>query len=188
MILVTGATGTNGRFVVQALLAASVRVRAMVQDSSRAMDLQRAGAELVAADFDQPGTLDAALAGVDGCLLLSAVDKQLDERETRFVKRATKAPGSLVHFWPPAWRRRTDDHGQQPALHVYPAKRHQSTRRSRRRPQQVLVGEPRRTPRDQRIPAGLRGSQVLEIEKGLCRRAVAPSDRLPRERLSIDPP
>jgi hypothetical protein len=85
-----GATGTNGRFVVQALLAASVRVRAMVQDSSRAMDLQRAGAELVAADFDQPGTLDAALAGVDGCLLLSAVDKQLVERETRFVKRATK--------------------------------------------------------------------------------------------------
>jgi uncharacterized protein YbjT (DUF2867 family) len=54
------------------------------------MDLQRAGAELVAADFDQPGTLDAALAGVDGCLLLSAVDKQLVERETRFVKRATK--------------------------------------------------------------------------------------------------
>jgi hypothetical protein len=39
-----------------------------------------------------------------------------------------------------------------------------------------------------RIPAGLRGSQVLEIEKGLCRRAVALSDRLPRERLSIDPP
>jgi NAD(P)H-binding len=84
-----GATGTNGRFVVP-LLAASVRVRAMVQDSSRAMDLQRAGAELVAADVDQPGTLDAALAGVDGCLLLSAVDKQLVERETRFVKRATK--------------------------------------------------------------------------------------------------
>jgi uncharacterized protein YbjT (DUF2867 family) len=91
MILVTGATGTNGRFVVQALLAASVRVRALVQDSSRATDLQRAGAELVFADFDQPGTLDAALAGVERCLLLSAVDKRLVERETRFVERATKA-------------------------------------------------------------------------------------------------
>ena len=91
MILVTGATGTNGRVVVQALLAESVRVRALVQDSSRATDLQRAGAELVVADFDQPGTLDAALAGVERCLLLSAVDKQLVERETRFVERATKA-------------------------------------------------------------------------------------------------
>jgi uncharacterized protein YbjT (DUF2867 family) len=91
MLLVTGATGTNGRFVVQTLLAARVRVRALVQDSSRATDLQRAGAELVVADFDQPGTLDAALAGVERCLLLSAVDKQLVERETRFVERATKA-------------------------------------------------------------------------------------------------
>jgi uncharacterized protein YbjT (DUF2867 family) len=91
MLLVTGATGTNGRFVVQTLLAARVRVRALVQDSSRATDLQRAGAELVVADFDQPGTLDAALAGVEGCLLLSAVDQQLVERETRFVERATKA-------------------------------------------------------------------------------------------------
>jgi uncharacterized protein YbjT (DUF2867 family) len=91
MLLVTGATGTNGRFVVQTLLAARVRVRALVQDSSRATDLQRAGAELVVADFDQPGTLDAALAGVERCLLLSAVDKRLVERETRFVERATKA-------------------------------------------------------------------------------------------------
>jgi uncharacterized protein YbjT (DUF2867 family) len=46
----------------------------MVQDSSRAADLKRAGAELVVADFDRPDTLDAALAGVRRSLLLSAVD------------------------------------------------------------------------------------------------------------------
>jgi len=68
MIVVTGATGTNGRLVVQALLAAGVRVRAMVQDASRATDLQRAGAELVVADFDRPDTLGAALAGVERSL------------------------------------------------------------------------------------------------------------------------
>jgi len=36
-------TGTNGRLVVQALRSASVRVRALVQDSSRAEDLAVAG-------------------------------------------------------------------------------------------------------------------------------------------------
>jgi uncharacterized protein YbjT (DUF2867 family) len=91
MILVTGATGTNGRLVVQALLAAGVRVRAMVQDASRATDLQRAGAELVVADFDRPDTLDAALAGAERSLLLSAVDWRLVEREARFVERARQA-------------------------------------------------------------------------------------------------
>ena len=88
MILVTGATGTNGRLVVQALLAAGARVRAMVQDSSRAANLARAGAELAVADFDRAETLDRALAGVERSLLLSAVDQRLVERETRFVERA----------------------------------------------------------------------------------------------------
>jgi hypothetical protein len=37
MILVTGATGTNRRLVVLALLAAGVHIRAMVQDSSQAV-------------------------------------------------------------------------------------------------------------------------------------------------------
>jgi len=96
MILVTGATGTNGRLVVQALRAAGVPVRAMVQDSSRATDLQRAGAHVIVADFDQPNTLDAALAGAERCLLLSAVDTRLVERETRFVERARKA--KLAHL------------------------------------------------------------------------------------------
>jgi uncharacterized protein YbjT (DUF2867 family) len=88
MILVTRATGTNGRLVVQALLAAGMQVRAMVQDPSKATDLERAGAELVVADFDRPDTVDAALAGVERSLLLSAVDQQLVVRETRFVERA----------------------------------------------------------------------------------------------------
>jgi uncharacterized protein YbjT (DUF2867 family) len=91
MILVTGATGTNGRLVVQVLLAAGARVRAMVQDPSRAADLQRAGAELAGADFDRPETLDAALVGVERSLLRSAVDQRLVERETRFVERAKRA-------------------------------------------------------------------------------------------------
>jgi uncharacterized protein YbjT (DUF2867 family) len=91
MILVTGATGTNGRLVVDALLAGGASVRAMVQNRAKAADLQQAGADVVVADFDKPQTLDAALAGVERALLLSAVDERLVEREARFVERARKA-------------------------------------------------------------------------------------------------
>ena len=43
MILVTGATGTNGRLVVELLLRAGAAVRAMVQSTSKAADLAQAG-------------------------------------------------------------------------------------------------------------------------------------------------
>jgi uncharacterized protein YbjT (DUF2867 family) len=91
MILITGATGTNGRLVVHALLTAGRPVRAMVQDPTRAGDLRQAGAQLVRADFDTADSLDAALAGVERALLLSPVDQRLVERETRFVERAQRA-------------------------------------------------------------------------------------------------
>src|SRR2546422_259154 len=90
MILVTGATGTNGRLIVKALLQAGAPVRAMVQDPARAADLRQDGAELVVADFDRPHTLVAALSGVERSLLLSAVDERLVEREARFVETAKK--------------------------------------------------------------------------------------------------
>jgi uncharacterized protein YbjT (DUF2867 family) len=91
MILVTGATGTNGRVAVQFLLRAGTAVRAMVQNTAKAADLAQAGAQVVAADFDTPETLRAALEGVERCLLLSAVDQRLVEREARFVEAAKKA-------------------------------------------------------------------------------------------------
>src|SRR5262249_12857688 len=91
VILVTGATGTNGHLVVNALLQAGQPVRAMVQAPGRAGDLRQAGAQLIAADFDRAETLDTALAGVERALLLSPVDVKLVERETRFVERARKA-------------------------------------------------------------------------------------------------
>jgi uncharacterized protein YbjT (DUF2867 family) len=91
MILVTGATGTNGRLVVELLLRAGAAVRAMVQSTAKAADLAQAGAQVVAADFDKPETLRAALGGVERCLLLSAVDQRLVEREARFVEAAKNA-------------------------------------------------------------------------------------------------
>jgi len=91
MILVTGATGTNGRLVVDALRRAGAEVRAMVQSQARSAGLADAEAEIVTADFDKPATLTTALAGVERALLLSAVDERLVEREARFVEAARKA-------------------------------------------------------------------------------------------------
>jgi uncharacterized protein YbjT (DUF2867 family) len=91
MILVSGATGTNGRLVVQLLLRAGAAVRAMVQSTAKAGDLAQAGAQVVAADFEKPETLRVALEGVERCLLLSAVDQRLVEREARFVEAAKQA-------------------------------------------------------------------------------------------------
>jgi uncharacterized protein YbjT (DUF2867 family) len=64
VILVVGATGQLGSLVVRRLRAEGTQVRAMVRDPASADDLAATGAELVVADLDRPGTLDAALEGV----------------------------------------------------------------------------------------------------------------------------
>lgn len=55
MILVTGATGSVGRHVVDGLLKESVRVRAVTRDPARAA--LPAAVEVVAGDLDHPGEL-----------------------------------------------------------------------------------------------------------------------------------
>jgi uncharacterized protein YbjT (DUF2867 family) len=76
MILVVGATGTNGREVVRRLVAAGQRVRAMVRNLSKAADLPSENVELVQGDLESPGSLDAALAGVERAFFVSAVDRR----------------------------------------------------------------------------------------------------------------
>jgi (4-alkanoyl-5-oxo-2,5-dihydrofuran-3-yl)methyl phosphate reductase len=88
MILVAGATGTVGREVVAQLLAAGERVRAMTRDPSRAkLD---AKVEVVAADLDQPETLEKALAGVDRVFALSA-GPELGVHDANLARAAKKA-------------------------------------------------------------------------------------------------
>jgi uncharacterized protein YbjT (DUF2867 family) len=76
MILVLGATGTNGREVVRRLSAAGQRVRAMVRNPSKAGDLPSENVELVPGDLDDPRSLDAALAGVDRAFFVASVDRR----------------------------------------------------------------------------------------------------------------
>ncbi|MEU3776536.1 NmrA/HSCARG family protein [Streptomyces sp. NPDC032472] len=66
-IAVTGATGAQGGATTRALIAAGHRVRALTRqpDAPAADALRRLGAEVCRADFDDRGSLDAALAGAD---------------------------------------------------------------------------------------------------------------------------
>lgn len=71
---VTGASGQLGRLVVAALAAraGAESVAAIVRDPVRAAGLFPEGVTVRQGDYDQPATLDAALAGAERVLLISS--------------------------------------------------------------------------------------------------------------------
>jgi uncharacterized protein YbjT (DUF2867 family) len=69
MILVTGATGTIGTRLVPQLVAKGAAVRAMTRDPAR---LAAVAIDVVRGDYNDPGSLAAAVAGVDVIFLLTA--------------------------------------------------------------------------------------------------------------------
>jgi uncharacterized protein YbjT (DUF2867 family) len=74
MILVVGATGTNGKEVVTRLSAAGQSVRALVRDPAKATDLDLPNVELARGDLGNPASLAAALVGVEQAFIVTAVD------------------------------------------------------------------------------------------------------------------
>lgn len=64
-LLVTGATGKVGSRLVHHLAQRGERVRALVRDAERAASLRQPNVELVVGDLQQPGSLAAAVTGVD---------------------------------------------------------------------------------------------------------------------------
>lgn len=90
-LLVTGAAGQLGRRVVELLLDAKAgRVVAGTRDPSKCDDLAKRGAIVRRVDFDEPGTLSDAIAGVDRVLLISTDALQPGERG-RQHRRAIEA-------------------------------------------------------------------------------------------------
>jgi len=69
-ILVTGATGTIGRHVVEGLLAAGRRVRAADVDTTRIREVLGDAVEPVRLDFTDPSTWEEAYAGVEVMFLM----------------------------------------------------------------------------------------------------------------------
>jgi uncharacterized protein YbjT (DUF2867 family) len=74
MILVTGATGTVGRHVVQLLTDRGVATRALTRDPSRVAPASTPGGglDVVRGDFDDPASLKPAVEGVTTLFLLTA--------------------------------------------------------------------------------------------------------------------
>ena len=91
MILVVGANGRIGTAVVQALLAKSQQVRAMVRDPQRSKITEGPNVELVVADLAKPDTWEAATKGVEKIFLLSPESDQMADLHGRFADAAKRA-------------------------------------------------------------------------------------------------
>jgi uncharacterized protein YbjT (DUF2867 family) len=90
MILVTGATGTNGRELVDELKKRRVPFRAMLRDANK-RSLLPEGVEIVEGDFAKPDTVARALDGVDHAFLVSPSSEQSGELEKSFIAAAKNA-------------------------------------------------------------------------------------------------
>lgn len=102
-IVVTGATGTLGRLVVETLLrrgAPASRIVATGRNVAGIKDLADRGVAVRRADFADPDSLAAAFAGADKLLLISAsipVDERLANHR-RAIDAALAAGVSLVAY------------------------------------------------------------------------------------------
>jgi uncharacterized protein YbjT (DUF2867 family) len=108
IIAVVGATGAQGGGLVRAILAdkqGPFRARALTRDvnSDKAKALAKAGAEVVAADIDDPKSLDRAFAGAYGAFLVTFFWAHFSpERETaeaRSMAQAAKRAGLQHVIW-----------------------------------------------------------------------------------------
>jgi uncharacterized protein YbjT (DUF2867 family) len=108
IIAVVGATGAQGGGLVRAILAdkkGPFRARALTRDvnSEKAKALAKAGAEVVAADIDDPKSLDRAFDGAYGAFLVTFFWAHFSpERETaeaRSMAQAAKRAGLQHVIW-----------------------------------------------------------------------------------------
>ena len=92
MILVTGATGLNGKELLHVLSAKGVAVRALVRNPARAEAIATLpNVEIVQGDMAHPETLAAGLRGVDRAMLISSSDPMMLDVQTNFIDAARQA-------------------------------------------------------------------------------------------------
>lgn len=89
MILITGSTGLTGSAVVREFVRQSRPVRAMVRNPLKSRAWTAApGVQTVEADLLAPGTLDAALDGIDTVVLISSADDRMVEAQGNLIDAA----------------------------------------------------------------------------------------------------
>jgi NAD(P)H dehydrogenase (quinone) len=107
-LLVTGAAGQFGRQAVEHLLAAGgSRVIATTRDPAKLAGLAARGAEVRAADFDDPASLRTAFAGADRLLLISTdtldiPGKRLAQHRAAVTAAKAAGVGHVVYTSAPA--------------------------------------------------------------------------------------
>lgn len=91
MILVTGATGSNGIELVKLLAATGMKVRAMVRDPQRASQISSLpNVELFVADFDNPATMEGAISGASSAFLVTNSTERAEHQQLTFIDVARK--------------------------------------------------------------------------------------------------
>ncbi|MGC5327443.1 SDR family oxidoreductase [Brevibacillus sp. SYSU BS000544] len=101
-MLVTGATGKLGTKVVETLLKTvpASQLAVSVRNPEKAEGLRARGVEVRQGDFDRPETLDAAFAGIDRILIISADgDNETRIRQhTNAVEAAARANVGFIAY------------------------------------------------------------------------------------------
>jgi len=100
--VITGATGHLGRLVVQDLLRRGVPagdITATGRDITKVKDLADRGVRVLAIDYDDPASLDAAFRGADRILLVSASEPgRRAEQHENAIDAAARAGAGLLAY------------------------------------------------------------------------------------------
>jgi uncharacterized protein YbjT (DUF2867 family) len=91
MILVTGASGTNGTELIKRLSEQRVSVRGMVRRPHTHSDTALSNVEYVTADFDDPASVRRALEGIERVFLVTNSTERVEEQQLSFVDNARAA-------------------------------------------------------------------------------------------------
>lgn len=101
MIAVTGASGQLGRLVIENLLKSidPSGIAALVRSPEKVKDLAQKGIEVRDADYNLPGTLEAALTGIERVLLISSSEVgQRSPQHANVIEAAKKAGVGLLAY------------------------------------------------------------------------------------------
>ncbi|HEV2784079.1 MAG TPA: SDR family oxidoreductase [Actinophytocola sp.] len=101
MIVVTGASGQLGRLVIEGLLerVPAERIVAAVRSPEKVAELADRGVQVRRADYDEPDTLPAALAGAERLLLISGdtPGQRLAQHRAVIDAAVTAGVGAIVY-------------------------------------------------------------------------------------------
>jgi NAD(P)H dehydrogenase (quinone) len=98
-IVVTGATGHLGRFVIEGLLekVPADQITAVVRDEAKAAGYAARGVKIAVADYNRPETFDGVISAGDKVLLISGSEVHLDRAaQHKVVLDAAKAAGAAL--------------------------------------------------------------------------------------------